>query len=103
VKHERDESETLWGETLRHDRELIGLAEAAALAGVTRAVFWFEANRHHDGRPCGLWPAWNGFPEVNKQYIVDARGKWVRYPRWRRGEVLAAVARNNQGSPLLKD
>ncbi len=97
---EREEEPTLFGEVLGRDHELIGLDEAAAIAGVTRQQFWFEANRHSNGVPCGRWPAWNGFPDKRRQYIKDGRGKWVQYPRWRRGAVLAAVARNTQSVPL---
>lgn len=83
--------ESLFGSDLSRDRELLGLAEAAALCGETPAAFV-------TGVQTGLYPQWNGYPDPRKRFVRTRTDKWLEYPRWRRGALEAAIADRDRKS-----
>jgi hypothetical protein len=64
--------------------DLVGVDEAAAIAGETVAGFLAAVQRKE-------------LPEPRRRWREDGSGGWKGDPRWRRGELLAAVA-NRDGS-----
>jgi hypothetical protein len=92
MRERREHREDLFGVDAAADRELVDTEEAARIAGET-------VNAFLTGVETGLYPKWHGWPDVKRQYVWTPRG-WKKYPRWRRGDVIAAVARRNERSPF---
>jgi hypothetical protein len=69
-----------------HRSDLLDLATAAAVAGLTTEQFLNDVSLHKMPAPAQRWAR------------DDKRRKWIPWTRWRRGAVMAAAARRKYSS-----